>query len=64
MARELGDGAWCSKLGDYQDIRHHVLNGVEDDCGYGKAKYFMRKRLPSITRWQIIKSALRDLLNL
>lgn len=45
MARELGDGVWASKLGDFQDIRHHTLEAVENDT-YGKAKYFMRKPLP------------------
>lgn len=52
MARELGDGVWYSKLGDYQDIRHHGLEGAE--CAtYGQAKYFMRKRLNDAwyTKW-------------
>jgi hypothetical protein len=44
MARELGDGIWASKLGDFQDIRHHTLEAVETD-EYGTAKYFMRKPL-------------------
>lgn len=55
MAREKGDGIWHSKLGGCQDIRHYTLEAVEDYCGYGKAEYFMRKRIPGTTRWQIRK---------
>lgn len=58
MARELGDGIWYSKLGDYQDIRHHALDGVENAV-YGQAKYFMRKRVAGISKWAILKNRLK-----
>ena len=61
MARELGDGVWFSKLGDCQDIRHHALDGVET-VEYGRARYFMRKRLEGICRWVIIKNRLAKIL--
>lgn len=51
MARELGDGIWYSKLGDEQDIRHHILSAVEN-ADYGEAKYFMRKPLEGYPRWK------------
>ena len=57
MARELGDGIWHSKLGDFQDIRHHALEAAET-VAYGTAKYFMRKRIKGISRWAIIKGKL------
>jgi hypothetical protein len=44
MAREIGDGVWYSKLGDEQDIRHHVFDAVENQI-YGEARYFMRRPL-------------------
>lgn len=44
LARDIGDGRWQSKLGDLQDIHQHTLEAVEIES-YGKAKYFMRKRL-------------------
>ena len=61
MAREKGDGIWHSKLGGCQDIRHYGLEGVEDYCDYGRAKYFMRKRIPGVSRWQIRKRLTRIL---
>ncbi len=57
MARELGDGIWYSKLGDFQDIRHYVFDAVEN-AGYGQAKYFMRKRIEGISRWAMLKHRL------
>jgi len=60
MARELGDGVWCSKLGNEQDIRHHVLTAVENPA-YGQAKYFLRKPLARYPKW---KRALGNLLRL
>jgi hypothetical protein len=60
MAREPGDGVWYSKLGDLQDIRHHVLEALENQA-YGKAAYFMRKPLEGYPRW---KRSLGKLLNI
>jgi hypothetical protein len=57
MARELGDGVWHSKLGKFQDIRHHKLEGAESRL-YGQAKYFMRKRIKGTSRWAMIKRRL------
>ena len=44
MAREIGNGVWYSKLGDEQDIRHHVFDAVENEI-YGEARYFMSRPL-------------------
>ena len=57
MARELGDGIWHSKLGSEQDIRHYGLHAVENQ-EYGKASHFLRKRIPGISRWHILKMRL------
>jgi hypothetical protein len=61
MARELGDGVWHSKLGEEQDIRHYVLDAVENQV-YGKPSYYMRKRIPGISRWQILKGYVTNIL--
>lgn len=62
MARELGDGVWYSKLGDFQDIRQHTLEAVET-AGYGKAKYFMRKRVRGYSMWRGLKRKLAMILS-
>jgi hypothetical protein len=60
MARELGDGVWFSKLGDYQDIRQHSVDAVEM-VAYGEARYFMRKRLDGYGIWGKLKKLLLNL---
>lgn len=62
MARELGDGVWQSKLGSFQDIRHHTLDSVETRV-YGKAKYFMKKRLDDKRLLKRILNKLHQLVN-
>ena len=50
-ARQLPDGAWTSKLGDWEDIRHITLEAMEDDTGrglgYGQVAMIMRRALPA-----------------
>ena len=41
-ARQLPSGQWTSKLGEYHDITHNELDGVEIEYGY--ARVFMRRR--------------------
>jgi hypothetical protein len=43
MARQLPDGKWTSKLGQWVDISHAV-HGVEG-TGYGKVVQFLRKKI-------------------
>jgi hypothetical protein len=50
-ARQLGNGAWTSKLGNLWDIEHLTLEGVENN-NYGKAVAFMKRPIifrPGIT---------------
>ena len=46
IARQLENGHWTSKLGDYQDIEHYTLNVLESD-EYGYAKIFMKRKKPN-----------------
>ncbi|MGH6736855.1 MAG: DUF7689 domain-containing protein [Acidobacteriota bacterium] len=47
-ARQLEDGSWTSKLGEWEDIQHKTLNAVEDKgdlgLGYGKVAVILRKQ--------------------
>lgn len=46
VARQLLDGKWTSKLGDFEDITHNTLNALNGPL-YGEARLFMkRKREP------------------
>jgi hypothetical protein len=44
-ARMLPDGIWSSKLGDFEDIEHKTLHGIEGQ-EYGHVVRFMRRRIP------------------
>jgi hypothetical protein len=41
-ARQLGNGAWTSKLGDWWDIEHATVEGVESNS-YGDVAVFMKR---------------------
>lgn len=41
-AKQLDTGIWASKMGDWEDIHHHTVNGLEDDR-YGRVVRFLRK---------------------
>jgi hypothetical protein len=43
MARQLPDGKWTSKLGQWVDISH-ALSGVEG-IDYGKVVQFLKKKV-------------------
>lgn len=45
VARQLAYGAWTSKLGKSEDIRHPALTSLEGDL-YGKVAVFMMRRPP------------------
>jgi hypothetical protein len=52
-ARQLVNGSWTSKLGDWEDIEHRTLEALEtgDDqahqmLGYGKVAVIMRRPRP------------------
>ena len=46
-ARQLPDGTWTSKLGEWEDIRHYTLEAMEDrgglGLGYGKVALLLRR---------------------
>jgi phenylalanyl-tRNA synthetase alpha subunit len=44
VARQLSDGTWTSKLGQYEDIQHHCLEGLEGKQ-YGKVTVIMKRSL-------------------
>lgn len=43
-ARQTESGAWCSKLGDFEDIEHETLGGLEDSDYGHVAKVLKRTR--------------------
>jgi hypothetical protein len=40
--RQLPNGRWTSKLGDFKDIEHDTLDGFEEQ--YGRPRFWMRMR--------------------
>jgi hypothetical protein len=46
-ARQLADGTWTSKLGEWEDIQHNTLEAMEDSgglgLGYGKVALVLRR---------------------
>jgi hypothetical protein len=46
-ARQLADGTWTSKLGEWEDIQHKTLKAMEDGgalgLGYGKVAVILRR---------------------
>ncbi|MGH9844901.1 MAG: DUF7689 domain-containing protein [Blastocatellia bacterium] len=47
VARQLPDGAWTSKLGKGEDIRHASLESLAGDL-YGKVTGFMMRKPPKM----------------
>jgi hypothetical protein len=48
VARQLRDGYWTSKLGEWEDIRHRTAKSVE--CAdYGRVVQYLKRRRPE---WQ------------
>jgi hypothetical protein len=49
-ARQLADGTWTSKLGEWEDIRHDTLEAMEDSrglgLGYGKVALIVKRVRP------------------
>jgi hypothetical protein len=52
-ARQLSDGSWCSKLGQWEDIQHQTLEALEtgedenyQGLAYGKVALIMRRPSP------------------
>lgn len=47
-ARQLADGTWTSKLGEWEDIQHKTLEAMEDSrglgLGYGKVKLILKRQ--------------------
>jgi hypothetical protein len=44
VARQLRDGRWSSKLGEYRDIAHPMLSSLEGDFYGSTVKYMQRPR--------------------
>lgn len=51
VARQLPNGNWTSKIGEFEDIEHYSLAAVEGhphkDMSYGKPRYFMKRIRPA-----------------
>lgn len=45
VARQLPNGKWTSKLGQYEDIEHDTLQGIAGEPGYGTVTCIMKKPL-------------------
>jgi hypothetical protein len=49
-ARQLANGKWTSKLGEWEDIQHDTLEAMEDadglGLGYGKVALILRRLRP------------------
>ena len=45
MARQLADGRWTSKMGDWEDIEHTTLAALNSHF-FGTAKRFLKRPLP------------------
>jgi hypothetical protein len=43
-ARQLNDGIWTSKFGDFEDVRHVNLPCLEGPC-YGRVTVFMKRQI-------------------
>jgi hypothetical protein len=43
VARQLENGHWTSKVGEYEDIEHYTLEALEKPTYYGKASIFMKR---------------------
>jgi len=43
VARQLENGHWTSKLGEYEDIEHYDLQSLENTRYYGHAVIFMQR---------------------
>ena len=43
-ARQLSDGRWASKCGEYEDIIHDTPDAVAGEPGYGAVAIFMRRK--------------------
>ncbi len=48
MARQLANGRWTSKLGEWEDIEH-VLEGLSGTPGYGTVMQFLRRHAEGTT---------------
>ena len=42
VAKQLETGVWASKLGDWEDIHHRTVHGLEDDR-YGRVIRYLRR---------------------
>ncbi|OUL34316.1 hypothetical protein [Nostoc sp. 106C] len=48
VARQLPDGKWTSKLGQYEDIEHNNLQGLIGNPGYGEVACIMKKLITRV----------------
>jgi hypothetical protein len=60
-ARSLPNGAWTSKMGDFEDVEHESPQVVEGH-GYGTAKNFLRRPNPLCQKPSKLKTWLSPLL--
>ena len=48
VARQLADGRWASKLGDWEDIEHNTLKALESQ-DYGNVECVLKRKHPVIS---------------
>lgn len=60
-ARQLRNGKWTSKLGDFADIQHNRPEDVNGPApnGYGAPKYFLKRRLRRLDSRKLISQTWR-----
>jgi hypothetical protein len=46
-AKQLPNGRWSSKLGDWEDIEHGTLESLEGKGAYGRVAQIMKRRIRS-----------------
>ena len=47
VARQLKDGSWTSKIGQYEDIQHRTLEALAGKApAYGRVVQLMKKQVP------------------
>jgi hypothetical protein len=56
-ARQLSDGRWTSKLGDFEDITHQSLHDLEDGV-YGNVAMFLCRRVRTRSPREIIRMSI------
>jgi hypothetical protein len=44
VARQLENGNWTSKIGEFEDIEHYTLEALSNPTNYGQVVFFMERK--------------------